>query len=260
MVKTYPIDDVLSAVRAWRNTPQGNKATNNPRRFGTSFTVKFLLSLATIADAHNKGKAPLAKSLHKWIRYVPAKGSETAKVVYDTGKYKSRDGWQDGFIDDILAKYDERTISEWNEGLKSNDTLRAEIDAVCAYYDNQGGYFSSIRNYWREEGTITQSDYERLCQNKYASKVLLALRAEPAFTVGSIVDFRSKKECTTDEGGRRRLHKKAPNGLLVLSNTASIISACNGAKRYKVVAVGDTEPFYTEERYLKKKRLNKKKK
>ena len=260
MVKTYEIADILSAVRAWRSTPQGKRAEGNTRRYGTSFTVKFLLSLATVADAHNNGKVPLARSLHKWIKYVPPKGSETAKVVYDTGNYKSRDKWEQGFLDDVLAKYDEKAISEWNETLKSNEALIAEIDAVCAYYENQGGYFATIRNHWRETRTITQNDYERLCGNKYASKVLVALKADPVFAVGSIVDFRSKKESYADEGGRRRIHKNAPNGLLVLSNTAQIVSACNGAKRYKVVAVGDTEPFYTEERYIKKKRLNKKKK
>ena len=120
MVKTYEIDDVLSVIRAWRSTPQGKKATENTKRYGTSFTVKFLLSLATIADSHIVGKIPLSKKLHKWIKYAPPSGSRTAKVVYDTGNYKSSDQWEESFLDDILSKYDEKAISEWNESLSSN--------------------------------------------------------------------------------------------------------------------------------------------
>ena len=93
-----------------------------------------------------------------------------------------------------------------------------------------------------------------MTKNKYASKVIEASRAKPKFAVGSLVDFRTNHSETTDEDGLRRIFKRNVNGILILSTTEKVVSACKGAKRYKAVCVGDTKPFYVEERYLKKKK------
>ena len=96
-----------------------------------------------------------------------------------------------------------------------------------------------------------------MCANKYAKKVLVAHNAEPKFALGTLVDFRAQHNETSDVDGRV-CYKRAPLGLLVLSNTEPILSAAVGAKRYKVVPVGDNgSPFYVEERYLKKRKKRK---
>jgi hypothetical protein len=109
---------------------------------------------------------------------------------------------------------------------------------------------------------MTERQYNTMCCNKYAKKVLDAKSAEPLYPVGSMATIR-KSISGPNAGQIRNAQFRAKSDLVViLSADEPIKSASRGCKTYKVVFVGDSTPVIIEERDLKKvkKSLNKKKK
>ena len=134
-----------------------------------------------------------------------------------------------------------------------NDNVRV----VSEYYERTGGYFKNYISAVKSGRLLDQNSYNRFVNNKYAEKVLVAHKAEPRFSVGSLADLRTNASCTGDRDGVSNLYKRSPNGVMILSNSEPIVSACVGAKRYKAVCIGDTKPFWIEERYLKGRKKRK---
>jgi len=184
---------------------------------------------------------------HAWLSY----DGDSGLYIYDTRKRS--DDWSDNLIDNILARNSSEQVEEWTKFLKT-DEYKENMDTISSYYSSNGSYFRKIRTKYQSTGIVSSFEYDRITKNKYASKVIEAYRAEPKFALGSLVDFRTNHCETSDVDGMRRVYKRSANGILILSNTERVISACKGAKRYKAVCVGDTKPFYIEERYLKKKK------
>ncbi len=82
--------------------------------------------------------------------------------------------------------------------------------------------------------------FQAMSQNKFASKVLDAWRADPKYPVGTSVIGR---------GGANAV--SLIRGGMVLSTTEPIISAAVGCKRYKVLPYDCTRPVLVEERDVK---------
>jgi hypothetical protein len=129
-----------------------------------------------------------------------------------------------------------------NEGLKE----RAEI---CAhYYLANPPYFSGlarrvIQPAEGEEVSIpSQSEYKKMCENKYALRVIEESLGEPAFNVGQLVQFRA----------RHRISGKVASVLQIMPEP--VTSAAKGAKKYLVISFGGIKPFTVEERDIKKYR------
>ena len=223
------------------------------RSSGNTFEAKITHSLFCLyAQVEDDAYDPNWKSRengHAWLSYDQSENV----FVYDTRKRD--DDWSETLIDNILDRNQSARVEKWIEFLSSIE-YEENMETACSYYNLQGSYFGSIRNKFHSTGVVSEYEYSRLVRNKYTTKVITAKRSEPKFAVGSLVCFRATHEETTNEEGTHKCWKRdqTGNGILVLSNTAPIISACAGAKRYKAVVVGDTETFYIEERHIKKKR------
>ena len=85
-----------------------------------------------------------------------------------------------------------------------------------------------------------------MCENKYAQRVLETARAEPSFPAGEMAVIRKGSNVPAS---LRRMHGKM---VIVLENIAEIVNAAKGAKQCRVMVVGSSRPFVTEERWLKK--------
>jgi len=219
---------------------------------GTSFETKITMSLYRLYEQVTEGEYDpnwrTRKDGHAWLSY----DKESNVYVYDTRNRS--DEWSDTLVDNILSRNQIDNVKKWISFL-SESAYNENMKTACEYYELQGGYFSHIRSKYAISGIVTAYEYDRLVRNKYTTKVITALRAEAKFPVGSLADLRSTHEETKDrEGAMRVFMKRLNNGVLILSNTEPILSACVGAKRYKAVCVGDTTPFYIEERFLKKKK------
>ena len=149
--------------------------------------------------------------------------------------------------------------SEWD------DEKKQIAKTIANYYDGTG-YFQGLVNtiLHTQDGDfkISERQYNAMCCNKYAKKILDAKNAAPLYPVGSMATLRTNIT-GVNLGGIRTAWRRAKTDLVVvLSTDEPIKSAAKGCKTYKVVFVGDSEPVTIEERDLKrmKKSLNKKKK
>jgi len=248
-MQKYKLDTITSLVEGIQ-LANANSLTGNRGNFFDKF-IRSLCELHTLIteNRYSQWSRKGATNFHTWLSYDE---SENA-IVLNT---RRDDEWSNSLIEQARERYDPTIVSDWVEFTKSEE-YKANLDLVCDYYSRSGGYFRKLINQYRQGERLTKQQYDKIVLNKYAQKVITATNEDPIFVVGSLVDFRSSYSATSDVDGRRDVYKNAPSGLLILSNNAPIISACKGAKRYKVVPIGHNEPFYVEERYLKKRKKRK---
>lgn len=220
-----------------------------------NFFDKFVLSIIEIHTLIEENKyqshwnRKQADHFHTWLSY----DNVSKSIILNS---RREDEWSTSLIDQVIEQYDQASVSEWLTFTES-DEYKTNLDIVCGYYSRSGGYFRRLIQAHTSGETLNKGQYDKIVNNKYAQKVITAINTDPIFVKGSLVDFRATHEETHNEDGTRRVYKQAPMGLLILSNDAPIVSACKGAKRYKVVPIGDNEPFYIEERWLKKRKKRK---
>ncbi len=248
-MKKYKLDTINSLVEGIRLA-----SSNSLTGHRGNFFDKFILSLIEINTLVNENRysewsRKKANNYHTWLSYDESDNT----IVLNP---RRSDDWSNNLIEQAIERYDPSVISEWVEFAKSSE-YKTNLNQVCDYYSRSGGYFRRLIQLHRSGEVLNKGQYDKIVNNKYAQKVITAINAKPIFAKGSLVDFRSTHEETQDENGSRRLYKNAPLGLLILSSDAPIVSACKGAKRYKVVPIGHNEPFYVEERWLKKRKKRK---
>ena len=249
MAKKYPIETINNLVQGIR-LAEAQGLTGKRGNFFDSF-VQSIVELSTLVNEnqYNLWTRKGANHYHTWLSY----DESDRTIVLDS---RRQDGWSVSLIDQVIERYDPSTLNEW-VAFTETDEYKTNLDIVCGYYSRSGGYFRRLISQVRAGETLSKMEYDKIVNNKYAQKVIIAHNADPVFPKGSLVDFRATHEETQDDDGSRRVFKSAPMGLLVLSSDAPIVSACKGARRYKVVPVGNNEPFYVEERWLKKRKKRK---
>ena len=104
------------------------------------------------------------------------------------------------------------------------------------------------------ESVPSKGDYDRLTNNKYATKVLAGYFDAPKYEVGSMVSLRGSASWA--------LRRKMPSEMAVViqANAEIPVAAARGNKVYKLLPVGGTQTIIAEERDLKTHRVPKKKK
>jgi len=218
---------------------------------GQKFFDKFLESLLTIGtlvrnNEYHSWNRKDSPSFHTWLIY----DNLSEEFILNP---RRDDDWSTTLVDKCLSFYTKSGIEGWVEFVKSKEYAE-NVTIISEYYTRTGTYFRHYINRVGKGESLDKHSYERFVNNKFASKVLTAHRANPCFPIGSLVDFRANHQATRSANNPVEIHKKAPQGMLILSNTETILSSCKGAKRYKVVCIGESQPFWTEERYLKKRK------
>jgi hypothetical protein len=118
---------------------------------------------------------------------------------------------------------------------------------ICATYYRSANYFSALATRILEEPTFVPSrnSHKKMCENKYAQKVLAIAKADPVYVVGSDVEFRSPAL------GYRRKHL-AGTPCLVIEVMKHVYNHARGSKQYKILPYGEIEAILVEERQIKK--------
>lgn len=250
MKKTYTKQQIFDFCDAYKLAKDSRLVAEITPQ--SKFFDKFLNSLYTLgtlvrSDKQTKWNRKDTSAFHTWIKY------DGDNFVLDT---RREDEWSNALIDDCLEYYQLDAVNEWASFTGSKE-YRDNVKVIAEYYERTGGYFKNYIKAVKSDVPLDQNSYNRFINNKYAEKVLTAHKAEPRFSVGSLADLRTNASCTGDRDGVSNLYKRSPNGIMILSNTEPIISACVGAKRYKAVCIGDTKPFWIEERYLKGRKKRK---
>ena len=203
--------------------------------------------------------------------------------------------WEQGFVDSLehqfkqkgklsvsqerhllkLAdKYNMDKIRESQQWVKNYGPEQRDIAIKCAkYYDGQyQTYFHDIVNkvLGDPEGhVLTLGEYNKLCKNKYALKVLASYDEPEKFAVGDMVQIRANnrvdiantelKTGAVPRGMRATWHFADKTCMVLEVNAKPITRAAKAARVYKVLIIDETSPIYAHESDLKKLRRRKKK-
>ena len=161
---------------------------------------------------------------------------------------------QEGALKRIEERHTDEAITrregwadEWNEE-------KRQTALICAsYYLSTGAYLFDLATRVLNESDFVPSEkqFNAMCCNKYAKKVIENTQGEAKYPVGSFVDFRA--------GVSHRSLRLAPEATnmpaLVLETGVGVVTThAKGGKKYVVLPVGSVSPITIEERHLKKSR------
>ena len=188
-----------------------------------------------------------------------------------TGDEKS---WDYGFLESLQEQLTKRgslsprqeEILQQVEGRWSDEALKHRASWVddwdkekeekfwiaLQYYHKTGYYGNIVYKYLttagcRCAGAPSEKEYNKLVLNKYAAGVIRNVQAEPKFPVGGTAVFRTGA----------RTNRGKPCIILKHGNTEHVTSHAKGAKPIQVLPIGSAEPYWTEERWLKKAKKRK---
>ena len=114
------------------------------------------------------------------------------------------------------------------------------------YYLANPPYFRDIAEKALEDDSFVPSEraYEKMVQNKYATKVIESTLSEPKYNAGSHVMLRSTANI--------RSYPRDAIGVVLKTDAKPVFSAARGSKVYSVLFFGQTQAAFVEERWLKK--------
>mgnify|MGYP001158240643 CR=1 FL=1 len=191
-------------------------------------------------------------------------------------------GWDRGFLESILEQMDKgRTLSvkqnqtlgkvlarngkdaqEAHEGWVKTYQSEYKSDAeVLAKYHLRQPYYKPMAQDILAGRTPERNKFLRMYENKYSKKVISQHNEAPKYSVGDYLlartSFDSYKSVEFEgdmvwSNQNRIIQTFKKRGGFVLRIEEDILNAVKGAKRYKLLPVGETTPVIVEERYLKK--------
>lgn len=208
----------------------------------------------------------LETTRHRFIDFL-----KSIRTQVSTGRKLS--GGQNKYLNDIEKQCSEEEIKLADEWIQNyNDDLR-DVALMCAeYYESNsegGNYFKNIRNRVLQNPrghTLSKKEFNAMCANKYAVKVINEMKSENKFKVGQIVEVRSTNRLDMAPYDDRRVRqnayqtgRKAMRGDRVYAmvtgvKTKPMYRAVSGGKVYSILPVGSTQKLLACEKDLKKAR------
>jgi len=139
-----------------------------------------------------------------------------------------------------------------NSWTKKWNKKKRELAEVCAkYYIANPPYYNDLahRILTNSDFIPTESQYNRLTNNKYSAILLAEYSSESEFSTGDTVYIR------TPAARKLELQTFLNQPMIILKlSAAPIVSMATGAKRHMVLPFNSEVPLVIEERYLKKTR------
>ena len=127
----------------------------------------------------------------------------------------------------------------------------------------QTGYFKDLARDILAGAVPELIGYTKMSTNKYAQKVLAIHKAEPKYAAGSLVSPRANFQSSHAHFDREDttrfswptandvIEKFKARGGFIMEVTDIVRSAAKGAKTYKILPIGATNPIFVEERHIK---------
>lgn len=190
-------------------------------------------------------------------------------------------GWDRGFLESILEQLEKgRTLSMKQKQILGKVLARntdedqykhenwasvyqntyAEAAQVLARYHINQPYYREMARDILASRIPERSRFLRMYDNKYSKRVLRESERAPRYELGAYlvprasfssyrsVEFVSDLVWATQN---RIIQNFQSRGAFVIAVMDDIRSAAKGAKRYKLLPIGETMPIIVEERYLK---------
>jgi hypothetical protein len=197
-------------------------------------------------------------------------GEEVDTLLADVATREGLTPWEESFIQSVrkgYVKYESLTEGQFNtlkkvaqrscpefkkeiEDWKESYTSEMHTDAriMAGYYKSNPPYFHDLASkvLADDDYILSKKAYAAMVQNKYAQRVLETARAEAIFPAGEIAVVRKGTNVP------QRLKGYSGTMVIVLETLDTVANAAKGAKQCRIMPVGGTKPFLTEERWLKK--------
>lgn len=182
-------------------------------------------------------------------------------------------GGQNFHLAKLGTKYNVEEISRQEQfEQKYNDELRLIALRCARYYDaHHPRYYGVIVDKVLSDPsshTLNYNEFNKMCNNKYAKKILAAYDTPHKFLSGDMVQIRCNNRIdiantNTKEGhiakGRRSIWRLANKICMVLeADSKPITRPAKGARIYKILITDETSPIFAHESDLKKVRRTKK--
>ena len=176
------------------------------------------------------------------------------------------------YLERMYDKYSMEEIKKKEEFAQNYSDVHRRVAVRCAQYyaDQYPPYYDAIveKVLKDPEGhTLSYNEYNKMCNNKYALKILACYKEQEKYQVGDFVQIRATNRVdianTNQKEGhmpRRSICSKMANKFCMILevNAKPITRAAKGARIYKVLITDETQPIYAHESDLKKVRGNKK--
>ena len=160
---------------------------------------------------------------------------------------------QQEVLQQIEGRYsDEALKSRASWATTWNEDQEAKFNIALQYYRKTGYYGNVVWKYLttagvRCAGAPSEKEYNKLVLNKYAAGVIRNIQGESKFPVGGTAVFRTGA----------RTNRGKPCVILKHGTEEHVNSHAKGAKPIQVLPIGSAEPYWTEERWLKKAKKKK---
>lgn len=142
--------------------------------------------------------------------------------------------------------------------LEYEKTWQDTAKILSHYYRAQTArYYSNIVEDIEGGRVPNRCAFLKMVNNKYAKKVMCESAKPARFDAGTHIapNSRCGSSCMQPVDNSRfnyeQFRQFEKHGGFIMDSSKFIVSAARGAKRYKVLAVGSTVPFWIEERYVK---------
>ena len=159
---------------------------------------------------------------------------------------------QEAAIQQIQGRWSDEAMKVRMSWAQDWDDEREEKFLIALRYYYQTGYYSNLVGKYlgineagerSVKGVPSMKEYNKLVENKYASAVIRNLKEEPKFAAGSAAAFRANAQYP---------YRGKTCVVLKYGDVAKVRSHARGAKPVQVLVIGEAQPVWTEERYLKK--------
>ena len=193
--------------------------------------------------------------------------------------HKLLTSWEHGFIESVASQFKKRKSlssnqerivkrcidkttpekqDDWDKWAKEYDAEKRKIALLCARYYKKEGYFTNLSNQILDDENFipTREQYTKMCENKYASRVVENMKAPFAFDLGDLA--RVRKTITHNHlapaNGSENFHysKMKDQAVIIIDQT----NPNEEPGRYKTVCcslvINPAIRFWCEERKLKK--------
>ena len=176
------------------------------------------------------------------------------------------------YLERMYNKYSMEEIKKKEEFAQNYSNDLRDIAVKCAQYyaDQYPPYYDAIveKVLKDPEGhTISYNEFNKMCNNKYAKKILACYKEEAKYQVGDFVQVRANNRLDIANTNQKQGHVPRRSACSTMANKVCMVLEVNakpitrsakGARIYKILVTDETQPIYAHESDLKKARRPKK--
>tara|TARA_B100000927_G_scaffold136304_1_gene110007 strand:- start:2540 stop:3223 length:684 start_codon:yes stop_codon:yes gene_type:complete len=176
------------------------------------------------------------------------------------------------YLERMYNKYSMEEIKKKEEFAKNYSDSHRDVAIKCArYYENQyPPYYDAIVEKVLNDPsghTLSFNEYNKMCNNKYAKKILACYEEKLKYSVGDFVQIRATNRVDIANTNHEEGHQPRRSVCAIMANKTCMIlqvdakpitRAAKGARLYKILIIDEASPIYAHESDLKKARRPKK--